>query len=120
MKKRITSIAVISIAVAVGLATYVASSQFTAHQQVVYDKLTAATNCQTDILAPFIQRNKLAHILPDDRAKSDFSAYLGAQVASGSVSETAAQEIVDAIRERGQDLPVYTSRGWVLPILVQR
>ena len=105
--------------VIVGLSICGGCQWYISRQQKEYVQLTAAANCQTDVIGPFIQDNLLAHTVPNEFLQKDFEAFLNAQVSKGSLSKEAALKVLEEIRNRDQKLPVYTVRGWVLPILVQ-
>lgn len=78
-------------------------------------KLQAALDCQTDVLAPFIQAHKLAQVRP--LASKNFGDYVTSQVKAGLVPESAAQQFLATLKATGLGEPIYTSRGWVMPII---
>ncbi len=110
----ITSAVIITLGIS-SLAVYgIALYSTTKSQQRIAD-LQAATNCQIDIVASFIQTYKLAHVRPN--AAQNFEDYLTSQVKAGLVPEAVAKEALASIKTFGQGHPVYTTRGWVMPIL---
>lgn len=76
-------------------------------------------NIQTDVFVPFIQQHRLAKYPPDEAAKSDFRVYLDKQVALKRLGKADAEKILKEIQSTGQSLPVYTSRGWIMPLIAQ-
>lgn len=82
-----------------------------------FSALSAAGNCQTDIVAPFLQTSQLGHVKP--AAGEDFRTFLSSQVQVGLISDSAAKQALASIESAGQGLPVYTSRGWVMPVIAE-
>jgi len=98
-------------------AIYGMTHAWTLRSEVRIAALTAAANCQTDLLAPFIQSHKLAGINPADG--QSFRDFLATQVRAGLITETEATQVLASITASEQGEPLYTSRGWVMPIIAQ-
>lgn len=82
-----------------------------------YDHLTRAGNCQTDVIAPFIQSHQLQHVRPGNA--ENFAVFVNQQVSNGSVSAAAAERVLTQIEKTQDGLPIHTQIGWVLPSLFQ-
>lgn len=98
---------------------YGAALYWTARSNAYCAQMTIEGNIQTDVLVPFIQQHRLAQYPPDEAMKSDFRAYLEQLVASKRLGKADAESILKGIQSIGQSLPVYTSRGWIMPLIAQ-
>ena len=101
----------------IGASIYGTASYYTSQSKARFAALSAAGNCQTDVVSPFIQRQKLAHVKPT--AEQDFRTFLAAQVQAGLVKDPDAKQALASIESSGQGFPIYTTRGWVMPIIAE-
>lgn len=114
MKRLLTATAIL-LFLAAGI--FLACNVFTNRQKVLYDQLSLATNLQTDVLAPFVQKHGLARTIPNDTERTNFSAFLQAQVAAGRIGANDAKTLLEEIQRSGLESPVFTQRGWVMTII---
>ncbi len=83
------------------------------------EQLAVEGHCQTDVLGPFIQKNRLTQFPPDEASRNDFRAYLESQVAAKRLAKPEAESVLATLESAGGAMPVYTTRGWVMPIIAQ-
>jgi len=93
----------------------VCNSNFLSKKNKQMQAMTASGNCQTDVLAPFIQNYKLAHIPPAE--SESFQEYVFKQVKANIVPEDEALETLAQIQAVGEGEPIHTARGWVMPAI---
>lgn len=116
MKERIPFLVVMALVLAAAGIIHFAFVQFEGSQAATRARLTTATNVQLDILAPFIQSKGLAHVPPGE---ADFADYLRDQITSGKITEADAKSVLEQIAKSGQHLPVFTRRGWEMPLIAK-
>jgi len=119
MKKYYLTLGIVGLLILTGTAAYLGCQRYIALQQATCDRLTAAGNCQIDTISPFIRAHKLARVAPAPGSRSDFEGFLYSQVQVGVISDDAVRKVLTDIRAQGQMPPVFTSRGWIMPDLVQ-
>lgn len=107
----------LALASATALAIGTIARQSTAASEARIAALTAACNCQTEVVVPFIQTYKLAHLPPVP--SQSFRDFVDAQIKAGIVPKAAAMETFAAIAAAGQGDPVHTQIGWVMPIIAK-
>jgi len=110
-------LATIVIAAVVFVGTNAVAGAARAHYAEKVTVLTRAGNCQTDVLAPFIQKFKLSGERPASAA--DFDAFVEAQVGAGKVPAAAAEAVRKDILSADAGSPVFTQRGWVMSVIDQ-
>lgn len=77
-----------------------------------YAALTRVGNCQTDVVAPFVQRYDLHRVA---NGPQSFRQLVTQEVAAGRIPEGEARKALSAIEEAKDGMPVRTSVGWTLP-----
>ena len=103
----------------VGSVGFTLAKLYVRQREAYCTQLTVEGNRQTDLLGPFIQGHGLAKFPPDEAVKNDFNGYLNQQIALKRVGKAEAEKILEELQANGQALPVYTFRGWVMPLIAQ-
>lgn len=117
--KKYTTPVIVALLLLMGGGIYLACHVLMARHARIYDQLTVASNLQTDVVATFVQDNRLAHVMPSEKQRDDFAGFLETQVQAGLITAEAAQAVLEEIRKSGLESPIYTPRGWVLPLIVR-
>jgi len=105
--------------VLIGTAGWVGCWLYVRHANAFCVRLTVEGNRQTDVLVPFIQKNRLAQFPPSEALRTDFRSYLDSQVAAKRLEKPAVEKLLMELQKNEQALPVYTERGWVMPLIAK-
>lgn len=91
------------------------SAQFLKKSEDQCATLTRVGNCQTDVVAPFVQRYHL-HTASANKSQS-FRELVTQEVTAGRIPKAEAQKALSAIDAANDGMPVRTPIGWTLPTI---